>query len=214
LSGFSRGVPPNLRQSWIPHDSQRRFRTRGERVLVFRHHRRGAHVSRIRPLSFVDQADNPAIGGHSHISNGPCAHVPRPHAPSAPSLAEGNGPFKTHRPNCCEAVQSNPSLAHRRGVQDFSRPTNPSPRRRPKNALHYAESRTMPNRQRRGNTREGADTARCGIVLTLNHPASREGGPMRLDCAFPNTIEHLLSNLGRHPALTVWAERCKQPSTV
>ena len=70
----------------------------------------------------LTRRDNPAIGGHSHISNGPCAHVPRPHAPSAPSLAEGNGPFKTHRPNCCGAVQSNPSLAHRRGVQDFLSP--------------------------------------------------------------------------------------------
>ena len=110
------------RQSWIPHDPQHRFRTCDERVLVVRHHRRSAHVSRIRPLSFADQADNPAIGGHSHISNGPCAHVPRPHAPSAPLLAEGNGPFKTHRPNCRGAVQSNPSLAHRRGVQDFLSP--------------------------------------------------------------------------------------------
>ena len=37
-------------------------------------------MSWIHPLSFADPAANPAIGGHGPISNGPCAHVPRPHA--------------------------------------------------------------------------------------------------------------------------------------
>ena len=125
LSRSSRGGPPNLRKSWIPHDSQRRFRTRGERVLVFRHHRRGARVSRIRSTQFSPTRLIVTLSGrHSHVSNGPCAHVPGPHAPSAPSLADGNGPFKTHRPNYRGAVQSNPSLAHRRGVQDFLSPDN------------------------------------------------------------------------------------------
>ena len=101
------------------------------------------HVSRIRPLRFADPANNPGSSGDSHTSNRPCAHVLRPYAPRELSLAEANGPFKTHRPTCRGAVQSNPSLAHRRDVQDFSRPTNPSPRRRPKNALHYVKLSVM-----------------------------------------------------------------------
>ena len=108
-------------------------------MLVVRHDRRIVHVSRIRPLRFADPANNPGSSGDSHTSNLPCAHVLRPHAPRELSLAEGNGPFKTHRPTCRGAVQSNPSLAHRRGVQDFSRLTTPSPRRRPKNALQNVE---------------------------------------------------------------------------
>src|ERR1019366_1032990 len=37
----------------------------------------------------------------------------------------------------------------------------------PHDCRRYAESQTMPNRQRCGPTRKGLDTARCGIVLTL-----------------------------------------------
>jgi hypothetical protein len=65
----------------------------------------------IRPLSFADPADKRASGGHSHVSNGPGGPVPGPYAPSAPRLADGKGPFKTHRLNYCGAVQSNPSCA-------------------------------------------------------------------------------------------------------
>jgi hypothetical protein len=65
LSRSSRSGPPNLRKPWIPHDLQRRCRTRDERVLVVRHHRRIAHVSPIRPLRFADLGDNPGIGGHT-----------------------------------------------------------------------------------------------------------------------------------------------------
>jgi len=48
------------------------------------------------------------------------------------------------------------------------------PRLAPHDLRRYAESRTMPNRQRCGHARKGLGTARCGIVLTM--PVLRIGG--------------------------------------
>ena len=77
------------------------------------------HDSQPHLLRLADLAGNPAIGRDSHISSSPSAHVPRLHAPWALSLPKGNRPFKTHRPTCRRAVQSNPSLAHRHGGQVY-----------------------------------------------------------------------------------------------
>ncbi len=77
------------------------------------------YVSRIDLSTFPDSADNPSRRAGSHISNSRM-HVhsrhPYSHLTPYPTQAE---PFKTHRPNCTGAVQSNPFLAHRRGVQAY-----------------------------------------------------------------------------------------------
>jgi hypothetical protein len=72
----------------------------------------------IRPIT-------PRPAGTAHISNGPLrTHSMHTRNELTPYPRQA-GPFKTHRPNCGGAVQSNPFLAHRRGVQHFFRPRAP-----------------------------------------------------------------------------------------
>src|ERR1035438_6400769 len=72
----------------------------------------------------------------------------------------------------------------------------------PHDLRSYAESRTMPNRQRCDHARKALDTVRCGIALAM--PVLRVGrdDPIRLNCAVPRTIEHVWRNPGRQPSWT------------
>ena len=61
-----------------------------------------------------------------------------------------------------------------------------------RHSRRYAESRTMPNRQRCDHARKALDTSRCGIVLIM--PVLRIGrnDPVRLDLHRFQNDEHLL----------------------
>ena len=98
LSVSSRGVRPNLRQSWIPHDPQRRFRT----------HRRTNHWSsgtsgevRTFRTGFVRSVSPsrliiPRTADPNHISNGPCAPRSPPmhlRCPPLPRRADHSKPI-------------------------------------------------------------------------------------------------------------------------
>ena len=64
----------------------------------------------------------------------------------------------------------------------------------PHDLRRYAESRIMPNRQRCGHAHKALDTARCGIVLAVAVLRVGRWGLIRLSCAVPGTIEHVLRN--------------------
>ena len=121
LSRSSRGGLPHLRQSWIPHDPQYRLSELAARPVSAHSApqekcaRFAASPAQVRwtwpviPPS-ADTATFQTVSAHT---------FQHPYAPWALSLPEGKRPFKTHRPTCRGAVQSNPSLAHRRGVQVY-----------------------------------------------------------------------------------------------
>jgi hypothetical protein len=70
-------------------------------------------------LDVADTAENEQTFGRPGASRGSSAF---PKIRFVALLENGNRPFKTHRPKCRGAVQSNPFLAHRRGVQDSLSP--------------------------------------------------------------------------------------------
>ena len=55
--------------------------------------------------------------------------------------------------------------------------------------------------------------AYAGATVCAPSRCSLMRDPMRVDCAFPNTIEHLSPNLDGQPDFTVWAERHSQRFT-
>ena len=76
-------------------------------------------------------------------------------------------------------------------VREYSRKAGIE-RLAPHDLRRYAESRTMPNRQRCDHARKALDTSRCGIVLIM--PVLRIGrnDPVRLDLHRFQNDEHLL----------------------
>ena len=139
LSGFSRDPARELRRSSIHHDPYRRFRTRDEQVWLLRHRATGVRVPRIYLRTESYLAGNSSTGSGRHAPNNLSARSFKACTQSFNGVPGQGRLFKTHSSKCRPAVQSNPFLAHRRGVQDFSSLQQPvAAGRWPKNALHYS----------------------------------------------------------------------------